>query len=167
MQLMEQGIKDSVIAIIKKIKNVIIDPSPFQSLLSKRSLELARDISQCGKYNNIGVHGPGIATVVDSLKAIKKYIFDEKAYSAQEFQKAVQNNFIGFEKLRWTLKNQTEKWGNNEEEVDQIAVKILDMFAEACKGKKQNLGGGLRPGTGPPNYMFKYQKRLGRHPMDA
>ena len=107
-----------------------------------------------------------IATVVDSLKAIKKYIFDERAYSAQEFQKAVQNNFIGFEKLRWTLKNQTEKWGNNEEEVDQIAVKILDMFAEACKGKKQNLGGGLRPGTGSAQLYVQISKKTGATPIE-
>lgn len=127
--------------------------SPMHSLLSKESIVKGMDISACARYNNFGLHGPGIATAVDSLAAIKKYVFDEKSLAAEELVTAVAKNFAGYEALWHKLRFEAPKMGNDDAAGD-IAVRLLEQYAEVLSHYKNGMGGCYRPGTGSAMYYM-------------
>ena len=75
----------------------------------------------------------GYATVIDSLVAIKKVVFEDKRITMEELIEALQNNFDGYEKIRQLLLN-APSYGNDDNYADSIAKK-LDL--EALKFTKQ------------------------------
>lgn len=83
----------------------------------------------------------GYATVVDSLSAIKKLVFEDKKVTMNELMEALESNFEGKEPLRQMLLN-APKYGNNDPYTDSIA-KAIDR--ESLK------------------FTRKYSKELGVH----
>jgi formate C-acetyltransferase len=83
----------------------------------------------------------GYGTVVDSLSAIKKLVFEEKKITLTELLDAVSNNFEGKEDLRHMLMN-VPCYGNNDPYADSIA-KAIDRAAV--------------------EFTHKYAKELGVH----
>ena len=83
----------------------------------------------------------GYGTVIDSLVAIKKLVFDNKTLTMDEVISAIANNFEGQEATRQLLSN-SPTYGNNDEYADSIA-KRLDLEAL--------------------NFTEKYSKELGVH----
>jgi len=75
----------------------------------------------------------GYGTVVDSLAAIKKLVFEEKKLTMAELVEATKSNFEGYEALREMLMN-APKYGNNDAYSDTIAK---DIDREALKFTKQ------------------------------
>ena len=138
--------------ICRQLKNVYLFPAPFLSLMVEGCSERGQDISEGGKYNNYGIHGTGITTAVDSLAAIKKYIFEEKKIEKRDLIQALKQNFEGYMELRNLLRYTAPKMGNDDDDVDQIAVKLLDCFADALKGMTNDRGGIFRAGTGSAMY---------------
>ena len=83
----------------------------------------------------------GYGTVVDSLSAIKKLVFEEKKLTMSELLDALHNNFEGKEDVRQLLLN-VPCYGNNDPYADSIA-KALDRAAL--------------------EFTHKYSKELGVH----
>jgi len=75
----------------------------------------------------------GYGTVVDSLAAIKKLVFEEKKLTMAELVQAMKSNFEGYEAIREMLMN-APKYGNNDAYSDTIAK---DVDREALKFTKQ------------------------------
>jgi len=141
-----------------KFKDVYFEPAPWMSLLMGERINQGKDISKGAKYNNYGLHGTGLSTAVDSLAAIKKYIFEEKIISPQELMEALEHNYDGFDELWRTVKYDAPKMGNDDNYVDEIAVALLDMFAEALKDRVNDRGGCYRAGTGSAMYYIWHAK---------
>ena len=163
-----KNIKKQADKICKDIKNLYIFPSPFLSLMMDGCTENAKDISLGCKYNNYGFHGTGIATAIDSLTAIKKYVFEEESISRFEFINALKNDFNGYEMFCSKLRYDTPKFGNDIDEVDEIACKVLEKYSNILKGRKNERGGILRAGTGSAMYYIWHSKDMlaspdGRH----
>lgn len=140
------------------INNVWFVPSPFMNVL------MDCDFYKGGKYNNFGIHGTGIATATDSLAVIKKYVFEEKTISKEELIKAVDENFENSPELLHKLRYEAVKLGNNDDFVDNIATKLLDVFADSFKGKTNCLGGIYRVGTGSAMYYLWHADEIGASP---
>lgn len=66
----------------------------------------------------------GYGTVIDSLAAIKKVVFEDKKLTMKEVKTALEHNFEGFEPQRQLLMN-APAYGNNDDYADEIG-KILD-----------------------------------------
>jgi len=79
-------------------------------------------------YNYGVVETAGIAATSDSLVAIKKLVFDEKKISKETLMAALDANFEGYEKERQMLLNMAPKFGNDNEEADEMAVRVLNLF---------------------------------------
>jgi len=75
----------------------------------------------------------GYGTVVDSLAAIKKLVFEEKKLTMAELVQAMKSNFEGYEAIREMLMN-APKYGNDDAYSDTIAK---DVDREALKFTKQ------------------------------
>ncbi len=144
--------------ICKGLENLWFIPSPFMNVL------MDCDIYNGGKYNNYGIHGTGIATAADSLAAIKKYVFEEKSISKEDYIKAVDCDFENQNELLHKLRYDSPKVGNNDDYVDSIAVGLLDIFADALEGRRNERGGVFRAGTGSAMYYLWHADEIGASP---
>lgn len=153
-------IQAQVDKLCRKVRNVYVFPAPFISLMMDGCVENARDISLGCTYNNYGFHGTGLSTAADSMEAVKRYIYDERSITPDQLQDALTKNFEGYETLCNRLRYDTPKMGNNEDEVDQIAAWLLDCFADALQGKRNDRGGIFRAGTGSAMYYIWHTKDI-------
>lgn len=135
-------------------KNVYMEPSPLMSLIMNGCVENGKDASKGCKYNNYGFHGTGIATAVDSIAAVRKYVFEDKRVSKSEMLDILNKDFEGQDELLNELRYEGPKFGNDDERTDEIAVKLLDWFADALEGHKNDVGGIYRAGTGSAMYYI-------------
>jgi len=151
-------IKSACDDICDNIKDLWFVPSPFMNVC------MDCDIYNEGKYNNFGIHGTGIATAADSLAAIKKYVFEEKSISKDDYLKAVSEDFANSPELLHKLRFESPKVGNNDDYVDQIAVNLLDTFADSLEGRTNCRGGKFRAGTGSAMYYLWHANEIGASP---
>ena len=81
----------------------------------------------------------GLANVADSLYAMKKLVFEEKAYTMAEVRKATTENWKDNEIMRRRFLNQ-DKFGNDLDEVDAMYVRVTDTIAEVLDTTYNNRG---------------------------
>ena len=154
----QRRIREQCDEICAGLKNLWFVPSPFLNVL------MDCDIYTGGKYNNYGIHGTGIATAADSLAAIRKYVYEDKTLTKEAYIRAVDEDFANTPELLHTLRYDSPKLGNNDDSVDAIAVALLDTFADALAGRKNDRGGCYRAGTGSAMYYLWHANEIGASP---
>ena len=82
------------------------------------------------KYYHKSHHAAGIATVADSLAAIQHMVFERGELTLSELRDILNTNFEGHEVLRQRLLNRCPKFGNDDDGVDEIAVRVADIFCD-------------------------------------
>ncbi len=162
----EDFLKKAAECVEEECKNIAIEikdirsvSSPYLSVFVDDCIERGLDLSQGGAiYNNYGAHGVGIAPAADAIAAVKKAVFDEKAYSAKVLTEALKTNFENHNELRNYLIS-CPKMGNNDDYVDVYAKFLMDIFADVFSRYKNVFGGVLRPGTGSASeYLWSAAK---------
>lgn len=117
-------------------------PAPFLSLLTDDCIKTGLDYHAGGaRYNTSYIQGVGIATVTDSLSAIKKHVFDSDDISFSELMDMLNNDFVGYERMRSKLRFGTPHYGNDSNYADDIMIRCFNMYHESIDGRK-NLRGG-------------------------
>lgn len=105
-------------------------PCPVVSLLTAGCVENARSYREGGPaYTVMSPHIGGLPDVVNSLYAIKKLVFDDKLLSLERLLVILRNNWEGEEALRQFAASHYTYYGNDNDEVDDIAVRLLGDFA--------------------------------------
>ena len=125
----------SVLSIFKDDKFNFKPDSPCSviSLFEQSCIEKGLSYKEGGTvYTVVSPHIGGLPDAVNSLYAIKKAVFDDKIISFGEFMKTLENNWDGSEDLRKYILNDYTYFGNDNDEVDEIAAKILNDFSDAC-----------------------------------
>lgn len=113
-----------------------INPLSLLSATFPSCLETARDaIGGGARYNDSILLFGFLADVTDSLMMIRKYVYEEKALTLAEFVAALDKNYVGAEPLRRRLLADREKWGNNRERPDAIAVDLVRFLTQAVCGR--------------------------------
>ena len=84
----------------------------------------------------------GFGTVIDSLAAIKKLVFDDEKLRMEELLEALHADFEGREAVRQMCLN-APKYGNNDPYADSIGRDIEDFFARLAHGHTTAFGGEL------------------------
>ena len=79
----------------------------------------------------------GIATIADSLAAIKKLVYEERRISMDELIRAIDANFEGYEPLRQMLIHDAPKYGNDNDYVDDLAREIWQFY---CAEVRKHIG---------------------------
>jgi len=146
--------------LMASVKNLYMEPAPLMSLMMNGCVEKGKDVTLGSKYNNFGFHGTGLSTAVDSLASIRKYVYEEKSISKAEMLECMNNNFEGKETLANMLRYEGPKMGNDDDETDELAVKLLDWFADALEGHKNERGGIFRAGTGSAMYYIWHSRDM-------
>lgn len=77
----------------------------------------------------------GIANLADSLAAIKKLVFEDKALTPAQLWEALQTDFAGEEgeRIRQMLIHQAPKYGNDDDYVDRLVVDAYDVYIDEIK----------------------------------
>jgi formate C-acetyltransferase len=75
----------------------------------------------------------GPTNVVDSMAAIKKFVFEEKAITMTELIDVLERNWEGREDLRQMMKTRAPKYGNDDDYVDEIAKEVHEKTEEAIE----------------------------------
>ena len=140
-------------------------PSLIMSPTYQCSREFGTDV-YCGgaKYNNTSIVGAGLATLVDSLVAVKKVVFEEKLKNFDELRSILRSNWQQDEKLRLLIKKKYSKFGNNADEADALANDIYHRFTTLINGRKNGRGGVFRCGIFSVDWRFGMGKKTGATP---
>ncbi len=105
-------------------------PCIAASSMMEGCLENGKDVTAGGaKYNRTGLTACGTGNVGDSLMTIKKLCFDDKTVPLKALYDALEKNWEGYEDLRQTIINDVPHYGNDIEEVDELASWALGLFA--------------------------------------
>lgn len=122
-----------------------INPGGVVSLTVQNSLETALDAFTRGYvYNNTAILLCGLATTVDALMAVKKFVFDRKEVTLAEFKTILASNWKGHELLRLKALRSKEKFGNGLDEVDHYANVIVKNLTRMINGRPNARGGEYR-----------------------
>jgi len=112
-------------------------PFALESILAKDTVEMAMDINSGDRNPPAGTGyvqhpllGGGIATVADSLAAMKKLVYEEGRMSLRDLNEILKSNFAGREDLRLELRNRFPKYGNDDDYVDAIAAEVAEHYCE-------------------------------------
>jgi formate C-acetyltransferase len=84
----------------------------------------------------------GFGTVIDSLAAIKKLVFDDRKLEMGELLEVLKADFEGGEAVRQMCLN-APKYGNNDPYADSIGREIEECFARMAQGHTTAFGGEL------------------------
>ena len=119
-----------------------IGPDPLLSSMYDHSVETGVDVYEGGaKYNNSSYCFYFTASLVDSMFAVKRLVFDEKKISFEQLYEVLKSDWAGNEKLRLIVKSLPEKYGNNIEEVDALMKEMTDYCASLVNNKPNGRGG--------------------------
>ena len=117
-------------------------PAPFLSVVVEDCISKGRDYYDSGpRYNTNYIQCTGLGTTTDSLSVLKKHVFEDRNFSMERILGALARNFEGDEFLRQTVLNKTPFFGNNDDQADDIAVRIYNDLLAAIDGKPNVRGG--------------------------
>jgi formate C-acetyltransferase len=89
----------------------------------------------------------GFSNVVDSLYAIQKGIFDQRIISMKDLAELLANDWEEAEDKRAYFLHRIPKYGNNEDEVDAMAARVLDHFCARVLAHENPRSGRFWPGV--------------------
>ena len=119
-----------------------IMPVPFVSLFMDDCIRKGRDVTDGGaRYNTTGPVGVGTATVADSLLAVRKLVYEQKKLTLAQYRDMLARNFADDELQRQYILNRIPKFGNDIDEVDDLAVHVTNVFFDELDRHKNYRGG--------------------------
>jgi pyruvate formate-lyase/glycerol dehydratase family glycyl radical enzyme len=123
-------------------------PSPFASAMIEGSLAKGLDVTAGGAvYNSTGVQLMGFANVADSLYGIKKAVFDDKVMTIGELAGHLADDWTDAEDKRIYFLTKIPKYGNDVDEVDEMAAWVVNDFCDELGKHKNYRGGSFWPGV--------------------
>ncbi len=114
---------------------------PTYTLLLRGAVEKGIDAAAGGALCNVGptIQLVGFGTLVDSMAAVKKIVYDDKEYTIQDLKAAIDANYEGYDELKAKLKA-SPKYGNDDDYVDDEAAELWRFFADTTRGLKNYRG---------------------------
>lgn len=111
-------------------------PRPFLSALLDGCVERAEDLAKWSYLPWRTLQVLGGINVVDSLAAVRKFVFEEKKLTMAELIDILKSNWEGKEDVRMMFINEAPKFGNDDDSVDLIARDLLYRVTEETKKYK-------------------------------
>ncbi|HOA27007.1 MAG TPA: formate C-acetyltransferase/glycerol dehydratase family glycyl radical enzyme [Arachnia sp.] len=122
-------------------------PTAFLSAVIDDCLANGTDVTAGGaKYNLSGIQMIQVASLADSLAALKKLVFDEETISRETMLAALAADFEGYEIEQALLLNKAPKYGNDIAYVDDLGEQWAGYFASRLAGYTNVRGGRYHTG---------------------
>ena len=140
-------------------------PVPFLSVLIDDCIRNGKDY-MCGgaRYNSSYVQGVGLGSITDMLTALRYHVYDKKTIAMETMEKALANDFKGFEELQYQLVYHTPKYGNDDDYADEQEVQVFDMYYDVLSGHKSPRGADYRVNMLPTTCHVYFGKVTGATP---
>ena len=137
-------------------------PVPFLSVLIEDCIRNGKDY-MCGgaRYNSSYVQGVGLGSITDMLTALRYHVYDKKTIAMETMEKALANDFKGFEELQYQLVYHTPKYGNDDDYADEQEVQVFDMYYDVLSGHKSPRGADYRVNMLPTTCHVYFGKVTG------
>lgn len=117
-------------------------PAPFLSIITNDCIASGKDYNAGGaRYNTTYIQGVGIATITDSLSAIKYNVYDQGRISMEQIVDAISTDFENDTVTMNLVRNKTPKYGNDDEYADEIMKDVFGFFQNTIVGRRNNKGG--------------------------
>ncbi|MBQ9789221.1 MAG: pyruvate formate lyase family protein [Lentisphaeria bacterium] len=111
-------------------------------------------------YNGSGCLIHGLSVVADSFYAVQKAL---PIFGYEKISAALKADYQGFEEIQEFLQNQ-DKYGNNIDEVDVIAVRVAEKTAKKVAALKNNAGNNYCADFSTPSTHLLYGYWVGATP---
>jgi formate C-acetyltransferase len=109
-------------------------PVPLLSLWINDCVKNAKDYNEGGaRYNTHYIQFVGLGTITDSLISIKSNVFNKKLFTIKEILKALRSNYKDYEEMKQIFLNKTAKYGNDDDDADEIARLVCDTCVETVE----------------------------------
>lgn len=119
-----------------------VNPSSMYSGTIEHSLKKGKDAYGGGvKFSNNAMLNCAFASAVDSIVAVKEFVFDKKEITLTELAEILKNNWQGYEALRLKIKKSPHKYGNNDNLADTYAVAMSNFFTSKVNNRPNKKGG--------------------------
>ena len=119
-----------------------INPSNMYSATIEGALEKGTDAYQNGvKFNNSSILNSGFADLVDSVMAVKEFVYEKKTVSLEKFKSALDSNWAGYEELRTEINKSKHKYGNNDPETDMYTEALSSYYTTKINNRPNARGG--------------------------
>jgi len=123
-------------------------PSPFASVMIDGCIEKGKDLTSGGAiYNSTGVQLIGFSNIVDSLYGVKKAVYEEHYCSIGELTQWLSDDWQDVEDKRVYFLRKIPKFGNDNDDVDGLGIKVLEHFCDTVGRHKNFRGGTFWPGV--------------------
>ncbi len=123
-----------------------INPDPILSCQYDESVKRGVDVYEGGaKYNNTSLYFYSLASLVDSICAVKKFVYEEKLVSFEKLGEILRNNWEGYEELRLRARALDEKYGNSNAVADKITVEFAEYCSSLLLNRPNGRGGVYKP----------------------
>lgn len=117
------------------------DINYISSLFFQGCIEKAASLTQgAADYAICSPFFIGIINVIDSLIAVKQFVFDEKIIAMQELVDALQANWEGYEDLHMLILNKGDFFGNDSDRSNAVAQRLYQSLYEFFKDKTNLFG---------------------------
>ncbi len=134
-----------------------INPDPILSSLYDRCVESGVDAYNYGaKYNNSAVNFAGIATLTDSVLAVRELVYEKKIIGFSELGDILKSNWENAPELRTLVRKSTAKYGNGIKEADELAADFAKYCASLVNGRKNARGGIFKAGIYSIDRCFSF-----------
>jgi len=119
-----------------------VNPSTMYSATVESALKKGKDGYGGGvKFCNNGMLNCSFASAVDSILAVKEFVYDQKELTLTELAQVLKNNWEGSELLRAKIKKSPHKYGNGDPLADTYAAAMADFFAQKVNNVPNEKGG--------------------------
>ncbi|HPF88625.1 MAG TPA: pyruvate formate lyase family protein, partial [Candidatus Limiplasma sp.] len=120
-------------------------PVPFLSVITNDCVTKGQDYNAGGaRYNTSYLQGVGIATVTDSLTAIRYNVYDKKRFPMDTLMQALAADFQGYPQVFSAVRDHTPKYGNDDEYPDAIMQRAFTAYHDIVTGRPNTRGGTWR-----------------------
>lgn len=117
-------------------------PAPFLSLLIDDCVENGLDYNAGGaRYNTSYIQGVGIGSMTDCLAAIRRHVYDRGTTTMEALAGALDADFAEHEPLRQLLVNKSPKYGNDDDNADELMTRCFDVLFDCVDGRPTARGG--------------------------
>ncbi len=117
-------------------------PAPFLSVITDDCIQEGKDYNAGGaRYNHTFIQFVGIGSLTDSLSALQQMVFDESQVSLAELVAILDTDFDGQDTLRQRLLHRTHKYGNDDDQADEIMVRAFQALIDEVDGRPNTKGG--------------------------
>ena len=137
-------------------------PVPFLSIITDDCIAKGKGYNAGGaRYNTSYLQGVGIGTITDIFAAIKCHVYDKKTIPMDDLISALKADFAGCDAIHDLLKNDSPKYGNDDDAADSLMQRIFHSYLHTVTDVPNARGGQWRVNMLPTTCHVYFGEVLG------